>query len=231
MALERWLIRGAAATHVFYASEQPLVASLAEAKMWVLPTPFEAGQGHWRGGGGYVGWFGRYGIEHKGLDLLIQGLAFVDEDRRPHVRLRGYDYEGGKDSLQILVDSLGLKDFVEIGPRVDGDEKLKFIAEASAYVHPSRWECHSIALLEVLSSGAPCLVSSAIHIARPLAEDGAAILVEPTAEAWADALLKVAEADLSDVGRSSQAFLRSHFDMERVAASYRRLLQSISHQT
>jgi glycosyltransferase involved in cell wall biosynthesis len=231
MALERWLIRGAAATHLFYVSEQPLVTALAQANLWVLPTPFEPGQGHWRGGGGYVGWFGRYGIEHKGLDLLIQGLALVDEDHRPHVKLRGYDYQGGKERLQILADGLGLTDFVEIGPRVDGDEKLEFIAETSAYVHPSRWECHSIALLEVLSSGAPCLVSSSIHISKPLAEDGAAILVEPTAEAWADALLKVAEIDFSDLGRSSEAFLRAHFDIKTIASTYRRLLLSIGDKT
>ena len=122
-----------------------------------------------------------------------------------------------------------MTDFVEVGPRVDGDEKLAFIAEASAYVHPSRWECHSIALLEVLSIGAPCLVSSSIHIVQPLAEDGAAAPRRSTAEAWADALLKIAEVDLSELGRSSQAFLRSHFALERVAPSYRGLLLSISH--
>ena len=231
MAIEGWLIRGAAATHLFYASEQPLVASLAVAKTWVLPTPFEAGKGRWRGGGGYIGWFGRYATDHKGLDLLVQGLALVDEDRRPHVRLRGYDYEGDQHRLQALVNSLGLTDFVEVGSRVDGDEKLQFIAEADAYVHPSRWECHSIALLEVLSAGTPCLVSSSIHIAQPLGEDGAAILVEPTAEAWADALVKVAEFDFADVGRSSHAFLQSHFNEERIASTYRSLLQSIGRRT
>jgi glycosyltransferase involved in cell wall biosynthesis len=229
MILERRLIKGSAATHLFFASEQPLVASLANTKKWVLPIPFAAEQGDWSGGGGYVAWFGRYAIEHKGLDLLIQGMALVDESRRPHVRLRGYDYQGDKERLQILVDDLGLTNFVEVGPRVDGDDKAKFISEASAYVHPARWECYGIALLEALSSGAPCLVSSSIQIAQPLAEAGAALLVEPTAEAWADALSKVTEVDSSELGRSSQAFLRSHFDIDQVASSYRGLLLSISH--
>jgi glycosyltransferase involved in cell wall biosynthesis len=69
-----------------------------------------------------------------------------------------------------------------------GAEKTRFLQQADGYIHPSRWDCHSIALLENLALGVPCLVSSAIHIARTLERSAAALLAPPRAEPLADAV-------------------------------------------
>jgi glycosyltransferase involved in cell wall biosynthesis len=208
-ALERLMLERALAVHVFWDSEQPLVNAVApRARTLVVPTGFTPGAGRWQGGGGYIAWLGRFDPVHKGLDQLLEGLARVDPVRRPKLRLHGPDYNGGLDATRDHVRRLGLGRWVAIGPPIYGAEKDSFLSHAEAYVHPSRWESHSIALLENLALGVPSIVSDAIHIAPALRVAGAAILVPPTPEGLASGFNELANAapTLSDRAR---AFVRT----------------------
>ncbi|WP_156171754.1 glycosyltransferase [Demequina rhizosphaerae] len=178
-ALERQSLRGAAAAHVFYRSEQALVEAVGRPKSFlVAPTGYDPSDRRWVGGGGYVGWFGRYSMHHKGIDLLLRAYAQMDRDNRLPLRLHGPDYQGGKAQVQRLVKELALEDCVSVGAPLSGCEKWDFLVEADALVYPSRWESHSIALLEGLSIGAPAVVSSSVHVATQLSSSGAAKVVD-----------------------------------------------------
>jgi glycosyltransferase involved in cell wall biosynthesis len=164
--LERRLLEGAAAVHVFFESEIADIAALAPAASFVaVPTGFDVPPERWTGGGGYLGWIGRIDPTHKGLDLLIGAIACLAPQDRPNIRIRGYDYADGVARLQRLIDAAGVREWVDVRGAITGDEKAQFMRDADGYLHPSRWECHSIALLEHLALGVPCLVSDRIHIA------------------------------------------------------------------
>jgi glycosyltransferase involved in cell wall biosynthesis len=198
-ALERRLLERAAAVHLFFDSERPLLHALAPtATAMVLPTGFDVSEVRHSGEGGYVAWYGRYTMDHKGLDRLLLALATLPREERPDVRLHGYDYAGGEAQLVNLARTLDLTSSVAIGGRVAGTEKAALLRDAACYVHPSRWESHSISLLEALAAGTPVLASASMRIAPDLAASRAATLV-----------------DFSDPVGSSRFLARSRLDALR----------------
>ena len=202
--LERQVLEGAAAVHLFFESELADVRRLAPcASFFVVPTGFDIPTERWTGGGGYLAWIGRIDPTHKGLDLLVGAIGQTPVAARPTVRIRGYDYKGGIDMLQRLVARQHLDKWIRLEGPIAGCEKTRFLSEADGYVHPSRWECHSIALLENLALGAPCLVSRAIHIAETLRQSHAALLSSPNETSLAAALprLRQGAGDMASRGR------------------------------
>jgi glycosyltransferase involved in cell wall biosynthesis len=189
VVLERHVLERAAAVHLFFESEAVDVQRLAPAaKFMTVPTGFDVPGDQWTGGGGYLGWVGRIDPVHKGLDALVGAIARLPPADRPLLRIRGYDYKGGVTRLEQLIAERGVARWVHLEGPVVGAEKMRFMQQADGYVHPSRWECHSIALLESLALGVPCLVSNAIHIAPTLARSGAAVLAVPSERDLATAL-------------------------------------------
>lgn len=104
------------------------------------------------------GFMGRFKIEHKGLDLFLQGFSnyrkkggngiveFVGE---------GPDCESikkivHKSEIQNSVNFLGVK---------YGDEKNSFLKHISYFVHTSRWEGFPTGCLEAASFNIPLLIS------------------------------------------------------------------------
>jgi glycosyltransferase involved in cell wall biosynthesis len=202
--LERHVLEGAAAVHLFFESEIASIQNLAPgARFMVLPTGYDVPEETWRGGGNYLAWIGRLDPIHKGLDLLIGAIAHLPSSERPLLRIRGYDYKGGAAALQQLISDRQMTNWVSVEPPVAGPEKLQFMQRADGYVHPSRWECHSIALLENLALGVPCLVSDTIHIAPTLERSRAALLSRPCEYGLASALplLRHAPRGLAERGR------------------------------
>ncbi|MBD1538837.1 glycosyltransferase [Arthrobacter sp. S13_S34] len=132
----------------------------------------------WTGGGHYLAWFGRYSVQHKGIDNMLSAYAAVPREHRLPLRLRGIDYMGGKSEVRRLVSLLGLDSDVSVGGPVLGEEKVRFLSEAAGFLFPSRWESQGIALLEALGMGVPSLVSSSIHLADELAGASASIIVD-----------------------------------------------------
>lgn len=193
--IERRVLERAAAVHVFFDSEIVTLRKLApRANAIVIPTGFEVPAEHWHGGGGYIGWIGRMDPVHKGLDLLIGAIARLPASDRPQVRIRGYDYKGGVAALQRLIAERHLAAWVRVEGPVAGAEKMRFLSQSDGYIHPSRWECHSIALLENLALGVPCLVSNGIHMADTLRRSRAALLSNPSEAAIASMLPKLARS-------------------------------------
>jgi glycosyltransferase involved in cell wall biosynthesis len=232
-ALERTVLEGALAVHIFWDGERALVEDIApRARTIVAPTGFSAPWAPSTGGGGYVAWLGRYDPDHKGLDVLVRGLALLDPAIRPVLRMHGPDYSGGFEALKSLVAELGLERWVQLGGPVHGDEKQDFLARADGYVHPSRWESHSIALLENLSIGVPSVVSSAIHIAPELVAGDAAIVAPPTPEGIA-AGLRALPAAAPRLRERGPAFIRDRLAWPIVTRRFlegvRQLLKDSGH--
>lgn len=167
--LERFIIRHASAVHVFYAGEKRLINAVCNARGFIVaPNAIELPSQRWEGGGGYVAWFGRYDPVHKGLDLLVDAIATIPFESRPKVLLRGYDFQGGQERIKQLVARRNLQTFIDVGPKIENEELVSFLTHCSCYVHPSRWESCSLALLETLSLGVPVVLSDQTHAASTM---------------------------------------------------------------
>lgn len=185
---ERLMLENAVGIHVYFDSEHPHVRRLApRSRPFTAPTGHTAlaGPSTWnRPRSGFL-WFGRLDPYHKGLDILLRGQQQVPAESRQRIRLAGYDHLGGKAEVARMIDRLGLAASVTLEEPLDDTGKAAALAEAAAYIHPSRWECHSIAFLEAMESGAAVYVGSGCHISALAERTGAATVVPPDPSAWA----------------------------------------------
>ncbi|MBV8980205.1 MAG: glycosyltransferase [Acidimicrobiia bacterium] len=196
MPAERHLLDNALGVHVFFETEADLVRRFApRARFVVAPTGFEINSApEWKGGGGYDAWLGRYDIGHKGLDLLLQALATLPPEARPLVAMHGIDWPNSAAEVAQQARGLGVEASVSVDPPIFGEQKDRFLREADAYLHPARWESYGLAILENVALGAPCLVSSATHLAQWWREDPPFVVCDPTPAGIAAGLQRVRDA-------------------------------------
>lgn len=220
---ERNLVAGAAAMHAFFSAQVDHVRGVGyEGPVIVAPNGIDAPvPGSWkREPSGFILWLGRFDPQHKGLDLLVRGVAGLPPTDRPLLQLRGPDFRGGKAVIENLVHELGVESWVTVGPAVYGAAKRGLLLQADAFVYPSRWEGCGNSVLEAISYGLPTLCTT-YPLGEFLAERGAAFLARPTPEALGAALMALRDrARADEVGRIAAQVARDHFSWLHVARSW-----------
>jgi glycosyltransferase involved in cell wall biosynthesis len=164
---------------------------------------------------------GRAAPVQKGLDLLLQGLALAN---LPDCRLviLGPDWRDGRAFLQCLTEQLGLRAQVTF---LDGECPQRcadLMAGADVFVHPSRWEGMSLAVLEAAVWAKPGLLTPAADPNGALGREGGAMVVEATAEAIAAGLRAMAALDrdtLLTMGQRAHHLAVSQFSWNRTAST------------
>jgi len=171
---------------------------------------------------------GRVAPVQKGLDLLLEGLALAD---LPDCRLviLGPDWRDGRAFLESLTERLGLRAQVIF---LDGECPQRcadLMAGADVFVHPSRWEGMSLAVLEAAVWAKPGLLTPAADPNGALGREGGAVVVEATADAIAAGLREMAALDrdtLQTMGQQAHRTAVTHFTWNRTAST---LLEAYRH--
>jgi glycosyltransferase involved in cell wall biosynthesis len=229
--MEQGVVALASAVHIFFEEERDFLGRLGYAGPFIvapngvtIPEPVERELGT----GNYVLWMGRFDIEHKGIDLLLQALRSLPPEARPPTRLHGPDWHGGKERVKQLVRELGLKSSVTIGKPVYGPEKWDTIRNCRLFVSPSRWEAQGIAALEAAGVGVPVVTTKTTFVGRQLAREGAAIVVDANAQSIASAIMKGWSDDCSTMSSRGAQLVKEKFAWTEVAASFLRQFEALS---
>ena len=115
----------------------------------------------------------------KGVPVLLRALARVREEH-PGVRLTLVSKLKRKGEAARLLDSLGLRDAVDLVSGVDDDELAELVGTAEISVVPSMYEGFSLPAVEAMSSGCALVASRAGALPEVVGtDDRAARLVEP----------------------------------------------------
>lgn len=232
LPVERAYLEHALAVHVFFENETRDVAEVAPAARWlVAPTGFDMPPHRWDGGtGGYLAWLGRYDIRTKGLDLLVQAMSHIAApDRRP-LRLHGRRSEDGPEDVERIAQASGLADVVTVGGQIGEDEKTEFFRRAVAYLHPSRWESHSLGLVEALAYGLPSVVSVFCVIAPDLRAADAAVIVEPTPDGIAQGISTILRNPQQYSNRAIH-FVQTRLSWSAIIGHYLHQIERLRHGT
>jgi glycosyltransferase involved in cell wall biosynthesis len=224
LAGERRLVQRAAAVHLFFEEERPAYAELGyHGPFIVVPNGTAVTSDRpWTGGGGYLLFLGRFDVEHKGLDLLIEAVTSLPAPERPQVRLHGSDHHGGGGitAVRRLIDRSGVGDWVTVNPRISGEEKLAALAACDGFVYPSRWDACPNAVLEAVGLGVPTLATP-YPLARDLERRGAAVVAEATPSGLADGLRRLTSASLKrELAARGPDVVATEYAWPRVAASW-----------
>lgn len=119
---------------------------------------------------------GRLSIYHKGLDVLLEGIAAHKSkvgSPRFRIRLYGPGEDGSRQKLLNLIARMGIEEIVSIHPPVYGAEKADLLHSADVFVLTSRFEGHPMGVLEALAAGVPCMLSDGTNLAGEIEEAGA----------------------------------------------------------
>jgi glycosyltransferase involved in cell wall biosynthesis len=218
---ERRLLRRAAAVHVFFDEERKALELLMySGPVIVVRSPLDSGAAPtWTGGGGYHLWLGRYDVETKGLDLLLEALALLPASERPRLRLHGHDHRHGRREAAALVDALGLGEWVSVAGPVRGGDKDRLLARADAFVHTSRFDSCPTVVAEAALAGVPTLVTP-FPLGRLLAAGGGAVLAEPTAADIADGIRRLRRGDSAALGAAGARIARLSFSAGECGAAW-----------
>jgi glycosyltransferase involved in cell wall biosynthesis len=106
--------------------------------------------------------------DQKAFDVLIRAFALLRQNRRAHLLILG---EGeNRLALQSLIDELGLQKDVNLMGFVQNP--YPYMARASLFVLPSRWEGLPTVLIEALYLGAPIVATDCRGGSREILKDG-----------------------------------------------------------
>lgn len=132
---------------------------------------------------------GRLAIEHKGLDLLLEGYALaLAGGPLPPLLLAGPGADRDRERLLYQAARLGISGRVSLIGTVQGKEKDALLRRASLFVHTSRWDGLPFSVLEALAAGRPVLVTPGTNAAEYVGRAAAGEVVEADAASIASGL-------------------------------------------
>jgi glycosyltransferase involved in cell wall biosynthesis len=162
----------------------------------------------------------------KGFDLLIEAFANLN-DARARLVILGEGPE--REALEALSRSRGVADRV-LMPGFESHPE-KWLAQATLFVLPSRWEGFGHVLVEALAAGVPVVSAWAPHGPADILDDGETGIMVPTGNAAAlgaaiDRLLideKLRER-LVEAGRKTA----QRFSLPVIAGHYAGLIEDVA---
>ncbi|MHA7966133.1 glycosyltransferase family 4 protein [Paenibacillus sp. CAU 1782] len=110
---------------------------------------------------------GRLDIYQKGLDLLIGALGKIKSEMNNinlYLDIYGPDKNGSRNEIEKLVKQNQLDKIVRVYDPVFDIQKEKVLLNSDVFVLTSRFEGHSMGLIEALSYGLPCLVTNGTNM-------------------------------------------------------------------
>ena len=225
---ESRLVQEAAGIHVFFDSQTEQLRRLGyEGPVVVAPNGVVVPDDiRWDGGSlDALVFIGRFDMEHKGLDTLLEGVGLLIREDRPRVIQSGPDWRGGKKQTEARVRELGLQRWVEVRAPVYGREKFELMASARGFLYPSLFEAFGNSAAEAASLGVPVLAGQ-YPLGEYLRSRDAGLVVAPDPEDMATGLSRLLEPSAARLGANARPAM-SGFTWEAVAQSWATQLLSL----
>lgn len=179
---------------------------------------------------------GRIDLYHKGLDTLVNACKLIQEqllNANCTIQLFGPGHADQIEMLQKQIKNLGVENIVRIKDGLYGEEKEHALLNSDVFLLPSRFEGHPLALLEALSYGIPCVVTTGSGMCMEVEQENCGWTAEHSVNSIAAALLKmIEEKNLHpEMGKNAKV-LADHYSWENIAKlthkKYQQLLESSS---
>ena len=131
----------------------------------------------------------------------------------------GPDSIGFLPNVKVFFDKAQCAHQVTFTGMLSGDLKWSALAVAQAYVAPSYSEGFSISILEGMSSGLPCVITTGCNFPEA-AKANAAKVVDIQADAIAQALIEFLSDPLAAkvMGDRARQFVLDHYTWDSIAA-------------
>jgi glycosyltransferase involved in cell wall biosynthesis len=179
---------------------------------------------------------GRLALNHKGIDVLLNGMCLVKEKLMlAHFKLNMYgpDKDNSKDLIVAMIKKCGLEEVVKVNEPVYGDTKREILKNSDLFVLTSRYEGMPMGLLEAMALGVPCIVTPGTNMIESVISNNAGWGTECNADSVANALVKIIDEKEMWVEKSRNAYnLASLYSWDAIAkkahSEYEQLLNEMA---
>ncbi len=157
---------------------------------------------------------GRFDVRHKGLDRLSTVAKQLPDTT---FAVHGARCGNEPDRLERLLAEKPAN--LQLLDPVQGPAKADALRRSEAFILLSRWEGLSVALLEALALGVPCVVSP--EVAATLGADAPVFVQRTDASARSRALAALLRDDeaRTDLGAAGRAWAQAHASPEAVGTA------------
>ena len=164
--------------------------------------------------------------EKKGLEILIEAAGILRErGKSPVVLIAGMGDEGYVESLKRLVKARGLEETVHFLGMVVGATKVSLFEACDVFCLPTSQENFGLVLPESMACRTPVITTRGVDIWPELERSGAAMIVDQSAEAFADAVEAIlADRDeLAAMGERGREWVLKELDGAAIVREYEEL--------
>jgi glycosyltransferase involved in cell wall biosynthesis len=161
-------------------------------------------------------YLGRYDIEHKGLNFLLDTFKILSSDRND---LRLSLYGDGPDR-DLLVEKIKNEKiyFAKIFDPVFDAEKEFVLKSATIFFQPSRWEVFGISLVEAMMLGKPVVLTEGCYLSTLLQSNNLGLVVPFEARLAAGMLRDYLKSGrLKEDGARNKKFAEAEFSLNKIA--------------
>lgn len=151
-------------------------------------------------------YIGRLDAYIKGLDLLIDATFSIKDfliENKCMIHIYGPDYAGRYAHVENLINEKNLNGIIKLNHEVNGKSKEQILLKSDIFIQTSRTEGMPIGILESLSYGIPCVITTGTNLGEFVNEYNAGWVAETNSESIAEKI-KQAVKDQSKWFEKSQ---------------------------
>lgn len=176
-----------------------------------------------RSGKPKLAFLGRFDIQHKGIDILIDIARHL-----PDVEIHLFGTEDPKTCSELKILRHNASQNVFFHDPVFGDEKAAVLSGATLYIQASRWEGFPVSIAEAMYVGLPCAIANTLHVSRLVERHDLGLVFPPDPLRASTAIREVLRNVelLTRWSARSQAFARQNFRPAAVAQCFQEFYRS-----
>lgn len=148
------------------------------------------------------------------------------------IEIYGSDHDDGKKTIIELIKKYNIKNIVTLHGPVYEKDKIDILLDSDFFILTSRFEGHSMGLIEALSYGIPSLITTGTNMAEEIEEFGAGWTSDNNVESIVKALKLIINKKESIADKGEAALkLSERYSWEIIAKKtkeeYKRLLANL----
>lgn len=116
---------------------------------------------------------GRYDINQKGIDIIIEGCSLIKEFmKKNHIVINLYGSgDSERKKIELLIKNMHLNSIININNPIFDENKINKILEHDIFIQSSRSEGQPLGIMEAMVLGMPIIISNGTTFANIVKEN------------------------------------------------------------
>lgn len=160
----------------------------------------------------------------KNHETLIQAIAKLVSEHGEHFELVIAGDGPRKEALRGVAAETGISDSIHFLGYIEREHVYKLLHEIDCYAMPSRWEGHSLAVLQAMAAGVPCVLSDIPSFRAQYIDDIVDFYPTEDVTKLMKCILRV-QGNENEMGERVKGFVMESYQLRETAKRYESTLE------